>query len=201
MERLLSRSWFSDAPLKGSRLDAWGAGLSLQWGVRWRFWGEYWEEVLWQFELECACGGRGTAKFSSEEAGLFVVHAARSSSTRFGRGTLCSGVLVVCRVDGRWNTNLGGFCAGLRSGKRRRTASFLFSVCKHDPRVHACYRVLSVKSSTWYLFMSVCVVTALRCVFSVLFLVCMWRCLLVMQRSLYTLLRCMRALHFFGPRC
>ena len=63
-----------------------------------------------------------------------------------------------------------------------------------------CTRLLpyvSVKSSS-YLLVSVCVVTAHRCVF-----VCKWFVsdVFVMQRLLCTLSRCVGALHFFGWRC
>ena len=111
--------WRSTSP-KGSQLDGWGVGLSLQRGVPSRCWCEYWAiqgTLGWGM-----FAGRG--KFSREEL-LFAVPAV-CDSLRFGRGTWCSpGSLGMCRVDGRWNTNLGENCAGLRSGKRRRTASFL----------------------------------------------------------------------------
>ena len=109
----------------------------------------------------------------------------------------------MCRVDGRWNTNLGVNCAGLRSGKRRRTASFLFRgrrVCGNDPlymAVTACFCEIK--------FLHVSVHVRIRCnrssMCACVWMVCKWPCLFVMPRSLCTLSRCVGALHYFGLRC
>ena len=134
-----------------------------------RFWGECWARGSLGWGM---FAGRG--KLSGEEF-LFAVSAV-CASLRFGRGTWYSFSPVMCRVDGGWNTNLGENCTGLRSGKRRRTASFLSGGRRRGGggslEMIPCTRLLPYVSVMWVPIMwvmSVCVVTARRCVF-----VCKW---------------------------
>ena len=121
-ERLLSRTWLYDAPPKGSKLDGWGRGRFI-FATRCAFevlrW--IWIDLLLGWGMLASIG-----KFLSDGVPI-------RSTCGVCWCTVWAWHLVfwvMCRNDGRWNTNFGKNCAAFRSGKRPRTVSFLSGAWK-----------------------------------------------------------------------